>query len=66
MVTVLCCTEQPGHWGGPVFVFDVSMQGFGAVISGRGLVTVGLAAEQVLWADGAINLTPARLCRIQG
>lgn len=59
-------TEHPGHWGGPVFVFDINMCSFGAVIFGHGLVTVSLVAEQVLQADEAINLSLACLCRIQG
>lgn len=59
-------TEHPGHWGGPVFVFDINMQGSRAVIFGQGLVTVSLVAEQVLQADEAINLSLDCLCRIQG
>lgn len=40
-------TEHPGHWGGPVFVFDINTRGSGALIFGHGLVTVSLVAEQV-------------------
>lgn len=46
-VTALPDTEHPGHWGGPVFIFDINKRGFGAVIFGHSLVTVSLVAEQV-------------------
>ena len=66
MVAVLPRTEHPGHWGGPVFVFDISTRGSGAVIFGHGLVAVRSVPEQVLRADEAINLSLACLSRIQG
>lgn len=66
MVTVLAYTEHPGRWGGPVFVFDINMRGFRALIFGHGLASVSLVAEQVLPADEDINLFLDRLCWIQG
>lgn len=58
--------EHPCHQGGPVFVFDINTPGFKAEIFGHSWVAASLVAEQVLRADEAINLTLARLCRIQG
>lgn len=65
VVTKLPCTEHPGHWGVPVFIFDINARGFRAVIFDHGVVT-SLAGEQVWQADEAINLSLACLCRDSG